>query len=438
MIKFPGTTKESKWERACRMAYTLDQEQPVKCTIISDQPLFYMDFEEALLEDESDGSEFASFGDETMDFLEKCVSDFEENYEERRSAKAESYTKAFKAIAEEMTAADKKDTAVPASMDELKETISKSRMGKELLQGAESADIEFLLCDKIEDSLYDRDAQRIVINQNLEQPEQILFLARELRRFWQHRNGALIHPLTFHPDQAILIHRSQLADLSVAMVRIAWELNIAHEQDSWNRLEHSSMEDIARSFARECHMDFRSLNNGTASSAAFETWFLSERCNHEDRKIIQQMLSDYNGYIFDNEQSSRNVSADLIAALGSQPFGKNYLAQHVQTIMGDPIFTEVRDRSNANFLWFIKFEKCFKEAEQELQNVDDITGHEILHGLYQNKKEWSENNEKADNVVTLQPCATQGAMDKKLKQGKKQAGSGSAEIINFRYRAEDS
>jgi hypothetical protein len=32
------------------------------------------------------------------------------------------------------------------------------------------------------------------------------------------------------------------------------------------------------------------------------------------------------------------------------------------------VFSEVRDRSNANFLWFVKFESAFSQAEQELQS----------------------------------------------------------------------
>ena len=55
-----------------------------------------------------------------------------------------------------------------------------------------------------------------------------------------------------------------------------------------------------------------------------------------------------------------------MTALGKMPFGQNYLAASVGPIMNDPIFTDVRDRSNANFLWFIKFERSFTEAEQEI------------------------------------------------------------------------
>ncbi|MEE3322691.1 MAG: hypothetical protein VX196_02020, partial [Pseudomonadota bacterium] len=62
------------------------------------------------------------------------------------------------------------------------------------------------------------------------------------------------------------------------------------------------------------------------------------------------------------------VAFDLVSKLGEYGFGKNYLQPYANVILNDPVFTEVRDRSNANFLWFIKFERSFKEAEQELQS----------------------------------------------------------------------
>ncbi|HEY8963342.1 MAG TPA: hypothetical protein VIN59_02640, partial [Alphaproteobacteria bacterium] len=44
--------------------------------------------------------------------------------------------------------------------------------------------------------------------------------------------------------------------------------------------------------------------------------------------------------------------------------GKNYLTGLIEIILADPLFTEVRDRSNANFLWFIKFERSFRASEE--------------------------------------------------------------------------
>ena len=68
----------------------------------------------------------------------------------------------------------------------------------------------------------------------------------------------------------------------------------------------------------------------------------------------------------------------MITAMGEQPFGKNYLSQYARAIIEDPVFTEVRDRSNANFLWFIKFERSFRETEQALQSGEELNGSDVL------------------------------------------------------------
>lgn len=93
------------------------------------------------------------------------------------------------------------------------------------------------------------------------------------------------------------------------------------------------------------------------------------------------MLADHQGYVFVDMQASRSVSIDLISALGEQPYGKNYLAPFARMIIEDPIFTEVRDRSNANFLWFIKFERSFRETEQVLQSEEGTQRDDILSAL---------------------------------------------------------
>ena len=80
------------------------------------------------------------------------------------------------------------------------------------------------------------------------------------------------------------------------------------------------------------------------------------------------MLADHEGQVFDVENVHTAITPAFIAALGEMPFGKNYLAKHADTVISDPIFTEVRDRSNANFLWFIKFERTFRETERDLQS----------------------------------------------------------------------
>jgi len=168
------------------------------------------------------------------------------------------------------------------------------------------------------------------------------------------------------------------------------------------------MADLTRAFAREAYMDFRSVNGGEASAAVFEAWFMSERCRQEDRRLIQQMLADYQGYVFENINPSTTVTAELILALGSQPqgksAGKNYLSQYVTAIMGDALFTEIRDRSNANFLWFIKFERSFRETEQELQTseTDPVSGaHQKSQPDAKSNKRFGDQNEQKADIVSL-------------------------------------
>ena len=409
----------------CRMAYTLNNDQPVKCSIISDQPLFYMDFEdESFLEDECD--EFFDFTT-----IEKGVSDLSDKIEslEKRhdcfafadeASSYEEFLEDASIICEPHNGVSAQDTS------EIEKAIRTSRLGGAFLEFASQYNTKLVFDAQVSEATYDRTGGNIHINPNLAITDQILLSIRELRRVWQHRNGALINPLTFHPDQAILVNRAQIADLSVIMVRVAWEMQLAGEKEVWARVEGSSLADLARSFARESYLDFRTLNNGLAQSAVFESWFLSERCRIEDKRLIQMMLADYHGYVFDNEHTSQNITSELIVALGSMPFGKNYLAPYVGTIISDEIFTEIRDRSNANFLWFIKFERSFRETEQELQAGYDVSDQGNDLGLFNNNHTRFGDHETETEIITL----PQGG-----KGGPSSEDGTDNNIIQFRHRS---
>jgi hypothetical protein len=403
--------------RTCRVAYTLNNDQPVRCTMIGDQPLFYMDYEGAF-DDElsSDDLDLPPFTAEELEVMKGSMDDILELMEGSNLHFGEGHTNFqgahmidadFTAERAALFNEDIKMALMPKELGEeriyedtqdLVQTLSFSRMGCAYVEFAKFHNVSVVYSDQVTSASYDRAAQTILINPHLKRAEKILVLARELRRVWQHRHGVMVHPLTFHPDHAILVNRAQMADLTVAMVRMAWELQLAGEKDAWERIETGPMGDLARAFARESYIDFRTLNNGTAASAVFEAWFLSERCRTEDRKLIQQMLADYNGYVFASDSSSHQVTAELMAALGDQPFGKNYLSSHVGMIMGEALFTDVRDRANANFLWFIKFERSFREAEQELQSDQSINGGTSVTA--ENKKKIGDTNEEA-SVITL-------------------------------------
>ena len=380
--------------KAFRIAYSLNNFQPVECTIISDQPLFYMD-EEVLMEEDGLFSDDL-YVDEDSNFLDEEIAALRTKIDayERLSADYERPTEEvfLEFLADGVLMSEDKfpidETAV---LNRITETIQQSRMASTLLDFAKKHDVQLVGSDQVDTASYDKAANKILIRTDIDFIDQVLLTVQELRRHWQHRQGALVHPLTFHPDQAVLVNRAQLADLSVAIVRCAWELKLDGQDQFWARIENSSMSDLGRALAREALVDFRTLNNGKASAAVFETWFLSERCRQQDKMLIQTMLADYRGYVFDSSEASKMVSIDLICALGSQPFGKNYLASYAQMIMNDPVFTDVRDRSNANFLWFIKFERSFIETEQELQSSNQQTAPDIRQVYKNNKFEDNQN-----------------------------------------------
>jgi hypothetical protein len=370
--------------RPCLMAYTLNNTQPVICTIVADQPYFYMEEEAISDEDDLLGLEdYADFEKDLAD-LKKKMDAYERMsrvYERDPSRRLADFAAEAQEITAVKNAAQSQEILQPA--DRIVTMLGKSRMAQALLDCARTHSVYIVESDQVCSARYDRESGKILIHPGLGEVEQCLLAVRELRRHWQHRKGVLIHPLTFHPDQAILINRAQIADLTIAMIRVGWELQLAGMREAWDYILNSPLADLGRAFAREAFVDFRSLASGKASSAVFETWFLSERCRHQDKKLIQAMLADHQGYVFTNEDASRNISIEMITAMGEQPFGKNYLAQYARAIIEDPVFTEVRDRSNANFLWFIKFERSFRETEQALQSGEELNESGVLTGSFQ-------------------------------------------------------
>ncbi|MES2728862.1 MAG: DUF6782 family putative metallopeptidase [Pseudomonadota bacterium] len=348
----------------CRVAYTLNNRQPVICSLVGDQPLFYLD-EETAMEDDAlldlpklDGGPAA-----LMQFQNKLQA-------------YETFSRSFA-----VTSEDKenlfRDNARLMTGDNLADALAglrHSRLAASYLDACAAHNITFQADATIRTACFDRQGATIRVNANLAANILKLAIIRELRRAWLTTQGAGIDPLQFHPDHAIIMNRVEAADLAVTQVRIAWELQLAGQRNVWGLIENSTLADLGRAFGREACMDFRSLSNGDAAVAAFETWFLSERCRRHDRRLIQMMLSSYQHMVKDaSPHLSRLVGAELVACIGTQPYGKNYLAPYTQLIMNDTVFTEVRDRSNANFLWFIKFERAVTQAEDE-QKPEVVAG----------------------------------------------------------------
>lgn len=420
-------------EANCRVAYTLNNMQPVRCSIIGDQPLFYMDFEGDIEEEFAEDDPFGiGMIEQGVAALKAKILETEHDtlridvLSEKAQIRLADFLDEGRAM---LDPAAGPSVTGDLRLRALEKTIASSRLAAAFLDHARQYAIRMEFSRQVELSFYDRDAGVMFLNPDRDDADLALLALKELRRVWQHKNGALLNPLTFHPDQAILINRAQKADLAVAMLRGAWEMQLSGNKGPWERLEESSMSDLTRAFAREAYLDFRTLNNGQAASAVFESWFLSDRCRLEDRALIQHMLSDYQGYVFESEQASKTVSADLMVALGTMPFGKNYLSPFMNTILADPLFAEVRDRSNANFLWFIKFERSFRDAEQELQTSSTIQTHAHPHGNSITNKKLDGDDEQTATVIALPGRAENSARGRTGRMAA--GGSGAGNIVYF-------
>ncbi|MEM6810904.1 MAG: DUF6782 family putative metallopeptidase [Pseudomonadota bacterium] len=359
--------------RRIRMAYTLNNTQPVQCTIVSDQPFFYIDEDSALEEDlffEDDVS-----ADISIDpYLEAHLLDMQKKsdlYDRVREDSKENYSDSLASFHDESELFSSFSHECKTSLKAVQDILGQSRFAQTMLEDARKDKIDISHSKEVIDARFDQEAGKILIHPALHIYDQVLLLSRELKRARHNRDG-YIAPLSYHPDHAILINRIAQADLCVAMVRTAWELKLNGHHDVWARIEKSSYQDLGRALAREALTDFRTLNNGKAHAVAFECWFLSERCHEADKGMINAMLSSYEDYVIPEKESEGTSVMKIIARIGDIPLGKNYLAPHALVIMEDALFSEVRDRANANFLWFIKFERSFKETERQLQSHGDL------------------------------------------------------------------
>jgi hypothetical protein len=364
---------------AARMACHMGDLKPAAiCNLLGDQPLFYIDYVD---HEEKDILDRISMDDPAI-----SAEYYAENIEElqRRMARLEGASQHIDGYAREdvsgafdLATSRLGHSSVILSLADLESSIVKTSMVSALYKAASAKGLKLVLSACTDTAHYDRDQLIVYINPRLDVSMSIMVVSRALREAWVHMSGAAIHPLHFAPEEAILLNRIQKADLAVTTIRAAWEMNLSGDKAAWARILTLSAYDLAVGFAREAIADFRSLNNGHAAHAAFERWFFSDRCRAVDRKLIQSMLADNHGLTFENAQVSRMVTGDVIARTGEMPVGKNYLSQLIEIILSDPLFTEVRDRSNANFLWFVKFERSFRASEdgveQTLQPVPLLT-----------------------------------------------------------------
>jgi hypothetical protein len=259
------------------------------------------------------------------------------------------------------------EAAYYIELDVLKGIVLKSRTGEVLLREAEAQGLKIFYDPQTPQSQFYPRAGGGVIALNPHRPEGdvINMLVRELRRAWQHNQGALVNPMQFEPDDAVLVNRAQQADVFMVSIKVAWELKLIGESVAWDFMTGSPMLAVTRAFETQAQQDFRSLNNGEAARAAYDKFFEGSCTKPHDKRIIHQMLLDDVGYMKAVRKEER-APAELFRRLGVLPNSSNYLAIRNKRAPTDMCYSTVEDRSNANFLWFIKFERSFQEKELQM------------------------------------------------------------------------
>lgn len=208
---------------------------------------------------------------------------------------------------------------------------------------------------------YEIDKNHILINPKLRQEDAFLIIVKCLRLI----NQEHADPLRFHPDHAIIYNRLLYADAEVFMCKVAWEMRLQGYRQYHDRLLDVEFYDLAGFIATMGKRDFRTLRNGEMMSYGVEHWYVySDRCTEVDRALVKKMLE-----INPTELSDLRLECSDLSALG-QCGPTNYLSKTAHILLEDCVFTEVRDRSTANFLWLIKFERSFNETERyELREI---------------------------------------------------------------------
>lgn len=264
---------------------------------------------------------------------------------------------------------------------DLKGLIGKSRTGAALLENHEERGLKIFYDPQTPMSQFyaRKNGSIITVNPHRPKGDILNMLTRELRRAWQHSQGILLNPMGFEPEDAILINRAQQADVLMVSIKVAWELKLIGESEAWDYVAGCPMwADVTRSFELHAQKDFRTLNNGSASRAAYDKFFEDCRTKIHDKRIIHQMLLDDRGYMKEPQPHSR-ASMEMFAKLGELPNSSNYLSGGgSKRLPTDLCYSTVEDRSNANFLWFIKFERSFQEKELKMLQESVKTSAEII------------------------------------------------------------
>ncbi|MCP4263992.1 MAG: hypothetical protein GY777_00175, partial [Candidatus Brocadiaceae bacterium] len=171
----------SEKRQVCHVAYTINNTQPVACSIIGDQPLFYMDYD---IDYEDD--DMAYFDAADMNVLEGELINLKneiesfDNFSEDFSQSPDIRFQEFLSDKDVITGTTEK--AVTTNKSQLTEILSKSRIAQAYIVFAKEHGVDIKLSSQVREAQYDRESSLIFVNPYLDFTDQILLTARELRR----------------------------------------------------------------------------------------------------------------------------------------------------------------------------------------------------------------------------------------------------------------
>lgn len=251
--------------------------------------------------------------------------------------------------------------------DAIMDVVMQSKTVESMMSEENMQNVEVLFDRQTKNSQLYAKKDRVIIALNPNKPQGVLInnLTKELRHAWQYNNGTLLNPMDYEPDNAILLNRAEKADALVFSIKAAWELNLAGESDAWDYMLASPIGTIVKTFEKEVREDFRKFNNGEASRQVYDSLFGRNHTKAFDKQIIHQMLLDDTGYMKQGDKKPY-VSPEELAQFGDMPFSSNYIKVDKDVLPVDTKYCKIEDRSNANFLWFIKFERQYQAKEVEM------------------------------------------------------------------------
>jgi len=252
-----------------------------------------------------------------------------------------------------------------SAINEAMEMLNKSDLACEYMAFAKEQNITIEASNMIDHMDIDFDQNVIAIPTSLDVVATALNIVRGIRAVQMSDVSATLRA----QDRAVLLNRAMQAELSCVPVQVAWEMKLAGDERAWDYVSKSGVADLAYAFAHRASDDFRAMRDGRAAIAAFDQWFYSGRTRKADRALIQVLLAS-SEEVADAKETSNSEAIETLRMIGNRSVqGRNYLIDHFMTLLEDGFYGEVRDRSNANFMWFVKFERSFREAEARMAGV---------------------------------------------------------------------